>query len=375
MTDETAALRKLGESVLDRALLLETADDDAKADELRAEIVGLGHRVVGAAQPAMNGAGPTERPLEVSTAKALCELPDPPRADELLGPILVRGYRTVLGGYTGEGKTTLGLQAIKAVVTEGDFLGWQGAGGRALVVDAEQGLRTIKRRLAEAGLADSEAIDFLRVPDGLALDQEQAQAAQVEQILEAGEYAVVIADPLYKLHRGDSNAEREAVDLMRLLDGWRERFGFALLLNTHPRKRPALGGKFTIDEIFGSGAYVRGAEVVLGIQRPRPGYARLHFFKDRDGDLPAGETWGLLFDRESGFRRDPEDGGQRTTTVDAVRELLIAEPGITQEALMASTKRAETTVRNALKKIGAKDEGRHPKRWYPPVGEQAEMLP
>jgi hypothetical protein len=41
--------------------------------------------------------------------------------------------------------------------------------------------------------------------------------------------------------------------------------------------------------------------------RVRLGYSRLQFLKDRDGDLPAGEAWGILFDREHGFRREPED--------------------------------------------------------------------
>jgi hypothetical protein len=33
----------------------------------------------------------------------------------------------------------------------------------------------------------------------------------------------------------------------------------------------------------------------------------LHFFKDRDGDLEVGAKWGLLFEREEGFRRARED--------------------------------------------------------------------
>jgi hypothetical protein len=43
--------------------------------------------------------------LDVVSARELCALPDPPQSDELLGPMLVRGGRLVLGGGTGEGKT------------------------------------------------------------------------------------------------------------------------------------------------------------------------------------------------------------------------------------------------------------------------------
>jgi hypothetical protein len=79
------------------------------------------------------------------------------------------------------------------------------------------------------------------------------------------------------------------------------------LLPVHCRK-PVPGMKFSVHDLFGSSAYVRGAEVVLGLRRVSDGYAKLHFLKDRDGDLPISTAWGLLFDQEEGFRRDPSDG-------------------------------------------------------------------
>ena len=262
--------------------------------------VGTGHRL----------AVPDARErdvLQVLTARELCALPDPPQTDELLGSLVVRGQRIVIGAHTGEGKTTMALQLVRAIVAGEDFLDWKGtAGCRALVIDAEQGLKTIKRRLREAGLCDSDLVDYVRVPDGLELDRDEAEIDAVEQLLAAGEYAVVLADPLYKLHGGNSNDEREAVNLMRRFDGWRERFGFALPLPVHLRK-PIPGEKFSIHDVFGSSAYVRGAEVVLGLRRVSNGFAELHFFKDRDGDLAVGDKWGLLFDRESGYRRAPEE--------------------------------------------------------------------
>src|SRR5207302_1413434 len=103
-----------------------------------------------------------------------------------------------IGAHTGEGKTTLSLQVVRAVTTTAEFLDWTGAGGRALVIDAEQGLRTIKRRLREAGLDESEAVDYVRVPDGLALDSNDAHVAAVAAVLESGGYSVVVVDPLYK---------------------------------------------------------------------------------------------------------------------------------------------------------------------------------
>jgi len=287
--------------------------------------------------------------LEVLTARAVCELPPLAAADQLLGPVVVRRQRVTLGAHTGEGKTTLALCIVRAVVSEGEFLDWHGGGGRALVLDAEQGLRTIQRRLHETGLAESELVDYVRVPDGLSLDSDPRHVAEVERVLREGGYALVVIDPLYKLHTGDSNAEREAVDLMRRLDGWREELGFALLLPVHCRK-PLPGTKFSIHDLFGSSAYVRGAEVVLGLQRVSDGYARLHFLKDRDGDLPIHTAWGLLFDRENGFRRDPNEG-RKPTALDQVRELLADDPELSTAQLVEITGYAERTIRKAAREL------------------------
>ena len=325
----------------------------------------------------LNGAAPEEPfQFDLLTARELCALPDHSAEDELLGPLLRRGSRLVIGGATGSGKTTFSMQVLKAVVLGEALLDWTGPGeARALVVDAEQGLKTCKRVLHQAGLAEREDVDYVRVPDGLKLDSSEPQVEAVEQALEQGDYALVLCDPLYKLHSGDSNAEREAVDLMRRLDHWRERFQFGLVLPMHLRKRP-VGAKFTLDEFFGSSAYLRGAEVVVGLDRLRDGYARLHLLKDRDGDLPVPEAWGLFFDREQGFRRDPEDGKPKQTAKDKVRELLEAQPGLVIQQLVKSTGNGERTVRDALRELGATAEaGLHNRKgWHlPEVGKEPDQ--
>lgn len=317
--------------------------------------------------------GEPEEPfaLEVMTARAVADLPDPPRSDELLGPLLQRGTRLVLGGGTGEGKTTLSMAMVRAVVAGETLLDWTGSGGRALVLDAEQGLKTVKRRLREGGLDQSDDVDYVRVPDGLSLDSDPGHIAEVERVLRDGDYSVVLADPLYKLSRGDSNDERAAVDLMRRFDAWREELRFALVLPVHLRKPPP-GAKFSLNEFFGSSAYLRGAEVVIGLQRVSDGYARLHFLKDRDGDLPVPAAWGLLFDREQGYRRDPSDGAREPTAADRVGDLL-AESAHTADQLAELTGYSERTIRDALRGLGAVSDGR-PKVWSMPSDEPPDDL-
>lgn len=236
--------------------------------------------------------------IRVYTAEELRDLVLPD-LDELVGPLLVRGNRLVVAGHTGEGKTTFALQLVHAAISGNKFLQWKGRGGcSVLVIDAEQGLRTIQRRVLEAGF-DGVHPHFVRVPDGINLDN-NAEANLVEEVIANGAYDIVVLDPLYKLHKGELTDERVSVDLMRRLDAWRERYKFGLVILAHCRKPPP-GVPFTIHDVFGSTAVLRGAEVVLGLQRTAPGSSVLHFFKDRDGDLSVGEAWELHFNTERGF--------------------------------------------------------------------------
>jgi hypothetical protein len=225
----------------------------------------------------------------------------------------VRGCRTILVGDSGHGKTTLALQMVAGIVRGDDVLGHRGAGSaRALLVDLEQGVRSVKRGLRESGLADRDDVYCVLCPEGLALDSEDLEhLAELDRVIAETMPAVVVLDPFYKAHQADDpNAERPVVDLMRRLDALRSRHGFALILPAHPRKQTVGQNgvrKLTLHDVAGSGAIVRGAEVVLGIERGNPGYSRLRYLKDRDGDLPVGEAVPLLFTRGEGFRLDERE--------------------------------------------------------------------
>jgi len=261
---------------------------------------------------------------------------------------------------------------VRAIAYGERFLDWQAKQGKVLVIDAEQGRMTIKRRLREAGLDECHDVHYLAAPDGLALEDEQ-DAARMEATLAERDYAAVLADPLYKLHRGDPNDERQAVDLMRRFDRWRASYGFGLILPVHCRKpSPQNNTKFSMHELFGASSYLRGAEVVLGLERLSDGFSRLHFFKDRDGDLAVGEQWGLVFSREEGFHRSPTDKPKQQTSAGRVREALTDEPGLTIHELVERTGYGERTISGALKALGALGEKAGPhgeKQWRLPTEE------
>src|SRR5206468_12154169 len=127
-------------------------------------------------------------------------LPDPIEHD-LLGPYVRRGARTIVVADTGHGKTSLVAQFIAAILTGGEALGYeaaQPAGRPALIVDLEQGLRTIKRLLRETGLDERDDLLYVTCPDGLALDTKADHLDELHRIVEAHWPAVVALDPFYK---------------------------------------------------------------------------------------------------------------------------------------------------------------------------------
>lgn len=250
--------------------------------------------------------------LTVRTAPEIDAEPDPPDSDRLLGPFVTRQERTILVGDTGHGKTSLALQMLRAILTGDTFLDHDGAGtGPVMIVDLEQGRRAIKRGLRDANLHERADVLHISVPDGLALDKDPAHTAELNRVIAEHRPAALLLDPYYKAHRADDpNQERPIIDLMRTLDALRVEHGFALLLPAHPRKE--IAGKegtrkLTLHDIAGSGAVTRGAEIVLGLERLAHGYARLRYLKDREGELPIGDTIALLFDKENGFRLDPRE--------------------------------------------------------------------
>jgi hypothetical protein len=261
--------------------------------------------------------------MEILSIPEIMALPDLDEEGYLLGPVLYKGHRIVIGGWTGHGKTTFVMHMVSAACHGKEFLraGWRGRTDRevrALVIDVEQGTKTVKRVLRETGLDHSDHVQYLRVPDGLALDSDEEAIAFMEKSFAKGRFDIVLADPLYKLHRGDPNDTRAATELMRRFDDWRERFGFALILPMHCRKPQGDRGapKLSPHDLFGSSAYQWGAEMLLGVERKKPGMTWVHWWKDREGDAAedgatVGSHWPIIFDRKRGFGRYVEGKQER----------------------------------------------------------------
>jgi hypothetical protein len=303
--------------------------------------------------------------LRTVTLKEIADLPDP-GYKEILGPLVYRGLRTLVGAATGEGKTTLVMWMIRAIVKGEVFLDWQGLGpdeeGKPpsiLIVDAEQSIPDIQRLADETGLEDCEDIHYLHVPDGLHLGDSSDDALQLERIIEQMRPDVVVVDPAYKVASIDSNNEREVVDLMRLFDRWRDEYGFAFIMPVHTRKgdKKNPSGQPTLDDIFGSGAFSRGAEVILGLRMGDPGYSRMYVWKHRPGGLQKNTFVDMAFDRDVGFTRIMRE--EASTTLGVVEAFLQRQhgqglPGVTYQTVADATGYAIGNLRKVVSQSGGR---------------------
>lgn len=277
-----------------------------------------------------------------------------PENDRLLGDLLVRGHRTIIAAPTGEGKSTFCFHIIKHFLNQTPLLGeFEGVGGKVLYIDGEQSVREIKRLLAEVAPIPLGNLDFYLAPDGLELDRSEMQCSEIETLFDKGNYDLVVIDPFYKMYLSSSNDDQQMLKVMKIFDRWRTRYGFSLLMPAHTRKLDPKA-EFSIDDIFGSTTFVRGAEVVLGLRFREQGFSQLYFFKDRSGVLETKTHWDLGYEKDRGFFKvnlKPKD----FTTIGKIRDVLNKYPlGCKMERIIDESGFSHATVKRCLREMGIK---------------------
>lgn len=261
-------------------------------------------------------------------------------SEPLLGPLVRRGQRTIVGGWGGHGKTTMSMTMLRAITTGGQFLGWRGpeGGARGLIIDVEQGSRLAIRRVVESwapgrwdeDLHPAEMVgeigeEMYRThycvwPEGLRLnDPHSPDARIVDEIIGEHRPDVVLLDPAYKTFIGKNNEEEVIKELVAVMDRWRVEHEFALILPMHCRKQQA--GGFSMHDLAGSYIWSAWAETIVGVRRKGRVGLELHFWKDREGDLPT-EKWDLYYEKDNGlYVRDIERGVKLPLTMKIWRML------------------------------------------------------
>jgi replicative DNA helicase len=157
--------------------------------------------------------------------------------------------RIIITGYEGTGKSYLLAQfALAAAAGIHPFAGtvFRRDGFRVLVIDCENSKKQITRRYSQVArnigfIRDSHglpAVDwsqqvrFVMRPEGVDMTNVQ-EFARIEQAIAATAPDLVVAGPLYRMHKMNINDEQAARELVDALDRLRVKYKFTLIAEAH----------------------------------------------------------------------------------------------------------------------------------------------
>lgn len=237
---------------------------------------------------------PTKQASRLRDGLAWAHDPQPDRVWKVDG-LLEEESRLVIAAPEGFGKSllalTMGVQAAMGLKVLGR---WQPALPQlTYYYDCEMPAASIRRRVRQLAISaklEAGAIAIAHEPDGMDLTSKQEQRRITEELEELPP-DILIVDPLYKLFAGDIREERHVKPALLFLDRLRGRFGCAIVLLTHMRKR--MSGETErgrdLSDLLGSSVLARWAEMIWYI-----GEAEATVRKDRDDTIGLGTTFTLL---------------------------------------------------------------------------------
>lgn len=204
--------------------------------------------------------------LEDFTAQPL------PPEEWVIPRLLAKGDRLVLTGSEGLGKTLL-LREIAVCAAAGidPFTYDRYPPKRVLVVDVENPLRimvnkfrALQESVRDLGEDTGRRLHIVRRPEGMDLAK-SSDRLYLHQLCRKLSPDMLVIGPAYKLYVGGAGSREEdlARQVTSTLDGLREEFGFALLLEHHsPHAAP---GQRRSPRPIGSSLWMRWPEFGLGL--------------------------------------------------------------------------------------------------------------
>lgn len=201
--------------------------------------------------------------------------------DWLIPDLIERMDRLIITGFEGSGKSFL-LAQMAVTVAAGlhPFSGYliEPNGFRVLVVDCENSRKQVQRRYRgirervnllreQAGASPIDWSKQVRLdirPAGLDLT-DAMEFARLEQAIAATAPDLVMAGPIYRMHRQNINDEQAARELVDALDRLRTKYRFALILEAHCGHIGETSGGRKLRPT-GSSLFMRWPEFGMGIR-------------------------------------------------------------------------------------------------------------
>ncbi|PTR30627.1 replicative DNA helicase [Rhodococcus sp. OK519] len=284
---ELSGRRKLVSALSVESRRLQSLSDDDGAAEVRATTA----RLRAACDAADETAADKETPLPQRMHDFLAA--DTAERQWLVPGLLERMDRTVVTGAEGGGKTTLVTQLAACMAGGvhpfgGNVMGDGSHSVRVLVIDCENSADQSRRRyrwVIDRVKSVREQHGFVPVDwnEQMCIDTRPAgidllsgkDISWLEHSISATAPDLVVLGPLYKLHHRDPSEEMSAREVAWVIDGLRERYGFALLTEAHAGNGTDMQGNRVMRPI-GSSLWRRWPEFGFGLRRAKedPGKPR-----------------------------------------------------------------------------------------------------
>ncbi len=233
-----------------------------------------------AASTSITAAGLAERndPAAPSTARDSGEFCEGTLDyDWMIPGLLEKGDRLLITGGEGGGKSVLVRQlAVSIAAGVHPFDGTRFDPRRVLLVDLENGERTLRRHLI--GLRAHAATIGRAIPhSGLMIESrpsgidltKAADEAWLNRICEDVQPDLLVIGPLYRMHATDMNKEEPARHLTRVIDTIRARHSCCVVMETHSPHANGMTGKRSLRPV-GSSLYMRWPEFGYGLLPGKP---------------------------------------------------------------------------------------------------------
>jgi len=260
----------------------------------------------------------------------------PPEHDWVWDQYIEVGTLTVIHGDGGTGKSILAGHLARAITTGGPCLGRPTQQGRVLILDAENPMDEIARRM--------HALDYAHTPPGSIAYYRAAEAVfgttdsldlePLATLIELHRATTVILDSQRGLWGGDEKEQVEIRPLYRQLQYLAEQYACAVIIIHHDRRMGSYSG---------SGDIHNAADTRLALERPDPDRPEriLRHAKARSSAELQPASYTFTFDEQLGLftfsqPREP------VTDADMVRQALADDWfTVTEIAERAGMRRAD----------------------------------
>ncbi len=247
--------------------------------------------------------GNTNPPPTIRGADALTQLDvqallaaPPPEHEWVWDGYIERRTVTVLHGDGGTGKSILAGHLARAITTGGQCLGRPTIQGNVVIIDAENHLAEIARRLHALDFHNSPTTRFAyyRASDPILGATDRIDVDLLTHVLEVHQANVCILDSQRGVWAGDEKEAIEIRPLYRALQAMAEALDCAVIIIHHDRR---MGG------YSGSSDIHNAADTRLHLERPDPEKPEriLHHAKARSSaELPSA-SYTFTFDQATGY--------------------------------------------------------------------------